>query len=204
MGNIFALSVGGFLCVDGFAGGWPSIFYTFGSMGLAWSLAFYVLTSNSPATHPCISFKEKDFILEETRHSVETRAILRSRIPWKLILTSKACWAVFIGQFTHNWGNYLFMTQMPSYLKDVLKFDIKSNGLIASIPYIASSLFMLVFSILSDKLLASNKFSKKNVRRIFIAIGTLLPSIFIISLSFVTCKNVTLGVVLLTLGVGFE
>ena len=63
---------------------------------------------------------------------------------------------------------------------------------------------MLVFSILSDKLLASNKLSKKNVRRVFIAIGTIVPSLFIVGLSFVTCQSVILGVVLLTLGVGFE
>lgn len=31
MGNVFAFAIGGFLCVDGFAGGWPSIFYTFGN-----------------------------------------------------------------------------------------------------------------------------------------------------------------------------
>ncbi len=204
MGNIFALAMGGYLCVDGFAGGWPSIFYTFGSLGLAWVFAFYALTTNSPATHPCISLSEKEYILEETRHSIETRAVLRSRIPWKSLLTSKACWAVYIGHFTHNWGNYLFMTQMPSYLRDVLKFDIKSNGLVASIPYMACAVFMLVFSILSDRLLASGKLSKKNVRRVFVAVGTIVPSLFIVGLSFVTCQSAILGVVLLTFGVGFE
>ena len=119
-------------------------------------------------------------------------------------MKSKACWAIFIAHFTHNWGNYLFMSQMPSYLRDVLKFDIKSNGLVSSIPYLACAIFMFVFSILSDNLLLTDKISKKNVRRIFIGIGTLLPSIFIIGLSFVTCQHVVLGVVLLTLGVGFE
>jgi MFS family permease len=30
LGNIIALPLGTYLCVDGFAGGWPSIFYIYG------------------------------------------------------------------------------------------------------------------------------------------------------------------------------
>jgi ACS family sodium-dependent inorganic phosphate cotransporter-like MFS transporter 5 len=119
-------------------------------------------------------------------------------------MLSKAVWAVHFGKFTHNWGNYLFMTQIPSYLKDVLKFDIKSNGLVSSIPYITCALFMTIFSILSDKLLATGWFSKKNTRRVFIGIGTILPACFIFGLSFATCQHFVLAVVLLSLGVAFE
>lgn len=96
------------------------------------------------------------------------------------------------------------MTQIPSYLKDVHHFDLKSNGLVSSIPYIACAFSMTTFSIASDKLQASNKLSKKNTRRVFIAIGTFVPACFIFALSFVTCQYVILGVVLLSIGVGFE
>jgi hypothetical protein len=52
-------------------------------------------------------------------------------------------------------------------MKEVLKFDIKSNGLLSSIPYV-SVLFVILFSgILSDKLIKSGKISRCNVRRIF-------------------------------------
>ncbi len=30
IGNVFGFLIGGYLCAEGFAGGWPSIFYTFG------------------------------------------------------------------------------------------------------------------------------------------------------------------------------
>ena len=32
VGNIIALPLGGFLCVYGFDGGWPTIFYIFGNL----------------------------------------------------------------------------------------------------------------------------------------------------------------------------
>jgi hypothetical protein len=32
LGKILALSIGGFLCVYGFDGGWPSIFYLIGKV----------------------------------------------------------------------------------------------------------------------------------------------------------------------------
>ena len=46
--------------------------------------------------------------------------------PWKQIMTSKACIALFIGHVCSNWGTYLFLTNIPTYMKEVLKFDIKS------------------------------------------------------------------------------
>lgn len=76
--------------------------------------------------------------------------------------------------------------------------------MIASIPYLVSLGFMLIFSVFSDKLLSMNKLSKKNVRRFFILIGITMPCIFIIGLSFVTCEHVEIGVGLLVLGIGFE
>ena len=41
-------------------------------------------------------------------------------------MTSKACIALFIGHVCSNWGTYLFLTNIPTYMKEVLKFDIKS------------------------------------------------------------------------------
>lgn len=47
-------------------------------------------------------------------------------VPWKEIFKSRAVYAIMICHFAHNWGNYLFLTQTPSYIHDVFKFDIKS------------------------------------------------------------------------------
>jgi ACS family sodium-dependent inorganic phosphate cotransporter-like MFS transporter 5 len=41
-------------------------------------------------------------------------------------MTNKACIALFVGHTCSNWGTYLFLTNIPTYMNEVLKFDIKS------------------------------------------------------------------------------
>lgn len=73
VGNIIALPFGGFLCVSGFDGGWPSIFYIFGIIGIVWSVLFMFLVSDSPKTHPFIKKSELDYLVEETKKEVSAK-----------------------------------------------------------------------------------------------------------------------------------
>ena len=47
-------------------------------------------------------------------------------MPWKAILTSRACWGLFIAHTCFNYGAYTFLTSIPKYMSEVLRFDIKS------------------------------------------------------------------------------
>jgi hypothetical protein len=33
-------------------------------------------------------------------------------------------WAIVVANICSDWGSYTFLTQIPSYMNDVLKFDI--------------------------------------------------------------------------------
>lgn len=116
---------------------------------------------------------------------------------------------------------------MPTFLKDVLKFDIKSvriifnqtifklnsnlkylynlkkNGLISAIPYIASAILNMLSSIVSDKLVQSGKLTRTKSRKIFGAIGMFVPLASVIGLAFVTCANPGIGIALLVIGIAF-
>ncbi len=65
-----ALPLGGYLCVNGFAGGWPSIFYVFGCVGIFWFCLWMVLVSKSPEEHRFISQHEKEYIIEQTKEGL--------------------------------------------------------------------------------------------------------------------------------------
>lgn len=42
-----------------------------------------------------------------------------SSIPWKLILSKPAVWALIISHFCHNWGTFILLTWMPTYYNQV-------------------------------------------------------------------------------------
>lgn len=66
IGNIIALPLGSYLCVNGFDSGWPSIFYIYGFIGIIWFILFMCLTSNSPSTHKFITRNESDYLFDTT------------------------------------------------------------------------------------------------------------------------------------------
>ena len=47
------------------------------------------------------------------------------------MVKSLPVWAVCIAHFTNNWGYYTLLMCLPTYLKNILHFDMKSVSLIA-------------------------------------------------------------------------
>ncbi len=126
IGNVVALPLGGYLCSNGFDGGWPSIFYIFGIVGALWVVVWWIVSSNEPSENRFIGALELDYVNEETKENREMHKQAEKGAPWKAIMLSRPAWAIFIGHSCSNWGTYLFLTSLPSYMKQVLKFDIKS------------------------------------------------------------------------------
>ena len=47
-------------------------------------------------------------------------------VPWLSFVKSPAVWAIVMMHMCANWTTYTFLTNMPTYIKEVLKFDVKS------------------------------------------------------------------------------
>lgn len=62
-GTIISMPLSGLLAEYGFDGGWPSIFYVFGAVGVVWSLAFLYLVHEDPESTPNIDEQEKKYIM---------------------------------------------------------------------------------------------------------------------------------------------
>lgn len=61
------LPLAGYLCENGFNGGWPSIFYVLGSIGILWFIVWMIFSSNEPGNNRFISESEKEYILNSTK-----------------------------------------------------------------------------------------------------------------------------------------
>lgn len=63
------------------------------------------------------------------------------------------------------------VTDLPKYMTDVLKFNIKSAGLLSAMPYIAMWIASFFFGLLCDFCIKRRYHSIKNARKIYTTIG---------------------------------
>ncbi|KAB0792707.1 hypothetical protein PPYR_14666 [Photinus pyralis] len=179
---------------------WPSVFYVFGAIGTIWSILFLLFVFEDPERHPRISDEEKHYIKKSLWGAANATS---PPIPWKSIVTSLPFWAILIAHMGHNYGYETLMTELPSYMNQVLHFSLKSNGFLSALPYLAMWIFSIFISHVADWMLTSGRFSHTVVRKVINGIGQFGPGIALIAAAFTGCDRwLTVG--LLTVGVGLN
>ena len=126
VGTIVGLSATGAVVT---AYGWAAMFWLFGAVGLVFAALWFRAVHEAPGTHPRIGRVERDLLA--TREA----ATARGPVPWRALLSQRACWAVIITHFCSNWTLYLMLTWMPSYLHDVQHLNVGRAGLAAVLPW---------------------------------------------------------------------
>ncbi|KAH7968456.1 hypothetical protein HPB52_008435 [Rhipicephalus sanguineus] len=139
LGTTVTLPVSAVLCQYGFAGGWPSVFYITGLLGCVWFIFWVLIASDMPEEHRFISEEEKKYIIE----SRDATFAVRKPVPWASILTSRAVWMIALIKFCGAWSFYTLLTELPSYLADVLHFNIRSVRTI--IPLFLTTCYVLMY-----------------------------------------------------------
>ncbi|XP_046377077.1 sialin-like [Haliotis rufescens] len=201
-GTVLAMPVTGVLCQHGFAGGWPSAFYVFGCLGIAWCVAWAVMVSDSPARHPHISSQERDYILKSVGCRETHLDNKKLKPPWGAVLSTPAVWAIVGAHIAYDWGGFTSITLLPQFMKQVLKFDIQENGGLSALPYVVLWLANIASGPIADGL-RSRRYSTKVTRKIMNSIGLFVPAVLMLGVGYVGCDPV-LAVTLLTLGVGMS
>ncbi|CAD5119812.1 DgyrCDS8396 [Dimorphilus gyrociliatus] len=198
LGTVISLPISGILCQSTFLGGWPSVFYIFGTVGLIWFIAWIVFVYDSPGKHPRISIEECLF-LEQTIGDASTKQ--RPAVPWFSIFLSVPFWALITAHFCNNWGFYTLLTNMPRYMKIVLRFNISENGFLSALPYLTQLILMFLSGVVADLLRRRQILSTTIVRKLANGIGLMGPGIFLVVISFIGCSR-SAAVICLTLSVG--
>lgn len=93
-----------------------------------------------------------------------TKAELTARTPWKAFFTDHVALAILTCAFTNGWIGFTLMSEMPSYLTDILGFDLDSAGIYCIYPYLALFFSTLIFARVFDYLQRERAWSNNDVR----------------------------------------
>ncbi|CAH1638002.1 unnamed protein product [Spodoptera littoralis] len=198
LGTVIQLVVSGFIANSW---GWPAIFYVNGATGAIWVVAYVFLGSDSPQRSKMIGDTERLYIQTSLGQVGEQK---RLPTPWKKISTNLSFISLIVVHCGHNWGFWTLMTEMPSYMKQVLGVDIKANGLMSALPYLAMYMLSFPFGFLSDYILEKKWLSISTCRKLSSSIGEYGPGLALIALCYVPAGDVMLAVTLLTVVVGLN
>ncbi|XP_042858594.1 sialin-like [Penaeus japonicus] len=197
-GTVVTLTAGGWLSSSSFLGGWPSVFYVFGTVGLAWGIPWFLFVHDRPENHPTISRAELEYI-QANKDTVKGAEVVS--IPWKAILTSPPVWACVFIAWGGSFGFQTLLAEIPTYLANIQHFDVKDSGFLSAVPYLCLWLFGVGWGFCVDRLSSAGVLSIAAVRKVSTAFAHYGPAVALVVMCFVDC-NSTLAVVVLCVAVG--
>ncbi|XP_043919793.1 sialin-like isoform X2 [Protopterus annectens] len=191
LGTVISLPLSGIICyyLD-----WTYVFYIFGAAGVLWFIFWTLFVSDTPETHKSISLEEKEHIVTSLQHELT----YNKSVPWCALATSLPLWAIIIAQFCYNWTFYTLLTLLPTYMTDILKFNIQENGYLSALPYLGCWTFMMISGQMADYLRQKQMLTTEAVRKLCSLIGMVGPAVFLVAAGYTGC-NYRLAVALLTL-----
>ncbi|XP_025200393.1 putative inorganic phosphate cotransporter [Melanaphis sacchari] len=199
LGTMVTLAVSGELC--GSSLGWPSVYYLSGAIGLAWTVVWLLLGAESLSAHRFISQAEKDYIQGSLENTVD-HDIRLSDTPWKSIFTSLPVWATTVAHIGHNWGFWLLLTEMPTFINTVLKFDIKDDGMLSSLPYLAMFVLQIPVTFIADFLNKHKITTLTMSRKFWNTISMWGGTIGLIVLGFIEDTHLTIIIYVFIVAIG--
>ncbi|VVC37042.1 Major facilitator superfamily,Major facilitator superfamily domain [Cinara cedri] len=179
--------------------GWPTTFYVPGFIAIIWCIVWLTFVAESPVEDKYITNAELKYIVDSIGPTGEKKVGCLN-YPWKDIFTSMPVWAIVCAQFCEFWGFFTLLTQLPSYMNDVLKLNIEKGSLLSALPYLVMSVCLQVNGFFVDWLRKKNLFNNTQIRKLFTCIPFVCQSIFMYLAS--GCKTGNESIIYLTLAVG--
>ncbi|KAG9493738.1 sialin isoform X2 [Eleutherodactylus coqui] len=191
LGTVVSLPLSGLIC---YYMDWIYVFYLFGALGVLWFILWFFLVSDTPQSHRTISDSEREYILSTLKHELSKD----THVPVWDMMKSLPLWTIIVAHFSYNWTFYTLLTLLPTYMKEILRFNAQENGFLSALPYFGCWLCMITTGLVADFMREKLNFSTVVVRKIFNTLGMIGPAIFLLAAGYTGC-NYTLAVVFLTL-----
>ncbi len=171
---------------------WRTLFVLFGSVGFIWAFAWYTWFRDTPAEHPAVNAEERAYI----EHGRVALAHGHGGLDlWKRLLANRTVVFLCAMYFTQVYGFYLYITWLPTYLKDSRGFSSFALGILAGLPLTLSAIADVLGGLTTDAMTA--RFGLRIGRAAVGGASLAAAGVFLISGTFV--ENGVLAAVLISL-----
>ena len=125
--------------------GWKMTFVLIAVLGFIWIIPWLYINKATPDKHPWITEEERNHILgKQESVAVEEVKEEAPALTWKELLKIRNTWGIITGRFFIDPVWWLFVTWLPTFLKEQFMFDIKQIGAFTWVPYLFAAIGSLV------------------------------------------------------------
>ena len=140
LGSVVAAPVIALLYV---AFGWKMTFVLIAMLGLIWIIPWLFVNKAAPDKHPWLTEEERIYILDQ-QPGVETSIDQAPVLSWRELLQFRNTWGILMARFFIDPVWWLFVTWLPTFLKEQFLFDIKQIGAFTWLPYLFAAIGSLL------------------------------------------------------------
>ncbi len=115
--------------------GWRVTFAAIGVLGILWIIPWLIINKATPDKHPWITKEEQEHIIQDSTQKV-TESTPVNVYSWRQLLNFKNTWGIITSRFFIDPVWWMFLTWLPTFLKEQFGFDIKQVGAFAWLPYL--------------------------------------------------------------------
>jgi ACS family hexuronate transporter-like MFS transporter len=117
--------------------GWRTTFVLIAVLGVLWVIPWLIVNKATPDKHPWLTEKERSHILV---HATAAQTFSVAPYTWKDLLGFKKTWGILLSRFFIDPVWWMFVTWLPTFLKEQFQFDIKQVGAFAWLPYLFAAI----------------------------------------------------------------
>lgn len=156
--------------------GWRATFWFSAIAGFVIGLVWFVMARDLPEQHPLVSAEELRVI--QAGRSVIGHDHLDGPGSWSEALMNRNVVALTLSAFTFGYVAWIFFSWFFIYMAQAHGMNLKANGVVSTLPFIAMTVFCLVGGSITDKL--SRRFGLRRGRCGISVASLLLAAVFLL------------------------
>ena len=173
--------------------GWEAAFYAFGSIGFVWWIFWQRSAAPTPEEHPRMSPKE----LAQIRGPEADEPSDTQPPSMLVLLRTPAVWAIIVCHFCANWGGYVLLAWLPTYINQGLGVDFASVGIFTMIPFVFAFLALNAGGWAADRMIRAGM-NVSRVRKTMQTVGFGGLALVLATVGYV--QSVPLAIAMMSLG----